>query len=194
MLAVYQMELTKIFNTFHPLFFQFCNIIFIVQTLQNSFMTCLGCSIFCFKIMQDIPHTQSITAHFVSIGRANAFPGGSDFRRAFGSFVCGIQNAVSRKNQMRFLGNVQTFFQRMSACFQCFGLSLEQSRIKHYSIAYNIHLVSLKNSRRNGTEHIFLSFKFKCMSGIRASLKTGYYIITGSQHIDDLTFTFVAPL
>ena len=32
------------------------------------------------------------------------------------------------------------------------------------------------------------------MTGIRTALETSYYIITGSQHIDNLTLAFVTPL
>ena len=157
-------------------------------------MTSFGSCIFFFKVMQNIAYTQSITAHLVRISRTNTFSGGSYFRISLGCFVCCIQNTMSRKNQMSFLRDVQTFFQRMSACFQRLSFCLEQRRIKYHSITNDVHFITLEYSRRDRTKHIFLTFKFKSMSGIRASLKTSNHIVTGSQHIDYFTFSFVAPL
>ena len=82
----------------------------------------------------------------------------------------------------------------MATCFERFGFSLEQSRIKYYAITDNVHFISLENTRRNRTKYIFLTFELKCMTGIRTTLETGYHIVAGSQYVDYFTFAFVAPL
>ena len=188
------MELFQVFDTLQPLFFQFGYIIFIIQTFQDLFVTCLCLSIHFFKIMKDITYTYTVTTHFISISRTYTFSGSSHFGISFSSFISSIQNAVSRQNQMSFLWNVQTFFQGVSASLQSFSLSLEQSRIQYHTITNNVYFISLKYSGRNGTEHIFLAFEFQCMACIRTSLETSYYIITGSQNIDNLSFAFITPL
>ena len=54
MLTVYKMELFQIFDTFHPCFFQFCEVIFVVQTLQYLFVTSFRRTVFLFEIMKDM--------------------------------------------------------------------------------------------------------------------------------------------
>ena len=101
--TVHQMELFQVFDTLQPLFFQFGYIIFIIQTFQDLFVTCLCLSIHFFKIMKDITYTYTVTTHFISISRTYTFSGSSHFGISFSSFISSIQNAVSRQNQMSFL-------------------------------------------------------------------------------------------
>lgn len=114
MLTVYKMELFQIFDTFHPCFFQFCEVIFVVQTLQYLFVTSFRRTVFLFEIMKDITYTNTVTANFIRISRANAFTGCSYFRISLGCFVSSVQYAVCRKDEMSFLRNVQTLFQWVS--------------------------------------------------------------------------------
>ena len=177
MLTVYKMELFQIFDTFHPCFFQFCEVIFVVQTFQDLFVTSFRRTVFLFEVMKDITYTNTVTANFIRISRANAFTGCSYFRISLGCFVSGVQYAVCRKDEMSFLRNMQTLFQWVSRCFECLGFRFEQCRIEHYTVTDNIYLISLKNTGRNRTKYILLSFELKCMTGIRTALKTSDHIV-----------------
>ena len=171
------MELLQIFDTFHPCFFEFSEIIFIVQTLQNLFVTSFCRTIFLIEVMKNITYTNTITAYFIRISRTDTFTGSSYFRISFSCFISGIQNTVRRKNEMSFLRNVQTLFQWVSRCFECLSFRFEQCRIEHYTITDNIYLISLKNTGRNRTKYILLSFELKCMTGIRTALETSDHIV-----------------
>ena len=177
MLTVYKMELFQIFDTFHPCFFQFCEVIFVVQTFQDLFVTSFRRTVFLFEVMKDITYTNTVTANFIRISRANAFTGCSYFRISLGCFVSSVQYAVCRKDEMSFLRNVQTLFQWVSRCFECLSFRFEQCRIEHYTVTDNIYLISLKNTGRNRTKYILLSFELKCMTGIRTALKTSDHIV-----------------
>ena len=180
MFAVHKPELLQVFNTFKPCFFQLCQVIFIIQALQDLFVTCFGRSVFLVKIMQDVTHTHSVTAYLIRISGADTLTGSSHFSIALCSFVCGIQNTVRRQNEMCFLRNMQAFLQVVAGCFQRLRLCFEQRRIEHHAVTDYIHFITLKNSRRNGTEHILLAFKLQCMAGVRAALKTCHYIVSRS--------------
>ena len=177
MFAIYEMELFQVFDTFQPCFFQFSKIVFIIQALQNLFVTSFRSSILLVEVMKNITYTNTVTAHFIRVSRTDTLTGSSYFSITFGCFVCSIQNTVCRKNKMSFLWNVQTFFQRMTRCFKCFCLCFKQCRIKYHTITDDVYLVSLKNTGRNRAKHIFLSFKLKRVTGIRAALKTSNHII-----------------
>ena len=144
--AIHQMKLFQVFNGFQPFFFQRCNVVFIVHALQDLFMTSLCLCILFFKVAENISYTQSVTTYFVGICGADALTGCSYLCISLSSLVCRIQHTMSRHDKMGFLGDVQTFLQRVSAGFQRNGFSFEQSGIKHHSIANDIHFIALENS------------------------------------------------
>ena len=180
MLAVHQLELFQIFDAFKPCFLQFAEVIVVIHLSQYLFVTGLGSGIFLFKIGQDISYTHTVTAYFVCIGRADALAGCPHFRIPLGCFVGGIQYTVGRQDEVRLLGDVQAFLQIMAGSLQCFCFRLEKSRIKHNTVTDDIYLVTLENSRRNGTEHVLLTLEFQCMSGIRSTLETCHHVISRS--------------
>ena len=89
---------------------------------------------------------------------------------------------------------MKAFLQVVSRRFERLGFRLEEGRVEHYTVADDVHLVTLEDSGGNGAEHIFLSFKLKRMTGIRSALETSYYVIVRGQHVDNFTFAFVSPL
>ena len=139
MLAVYQRELLQVLNAFHPGLFNFCQVIFIVQTFQNLLMTCFGFSIFLFEVMQDITYTHTVTANLISISRADTFTRRAYFSITFRSFVSGVQYAVGRQDEMRFLRDMQARFQVMTGCFQCFSLCFRRHRMLRFCFIDCIH-------------------------------------------------------
>ena len=60
-LAVNQVELTQILNTFQPLLLYFVDVVFKVQRFQNSLMASLVGSILLLEVVEDIAHAQTIT-------------------------------------------------------------------------------------------------------------------------------------
>jgi hypothetical protein len=46
----------------------------------------------------------------------------------------------------------------------------------------------------DGVENVFDTIELEGMTCIRSSLKTSYNIVFGCKYIDDLAFTFIAPL
>ena len=77
---------------------------------------------------------------------------------------------------------------------KCLGFVHEEVWSKHHTISNNVHLATLEDAGGDGTQHILLAFKFQRVTGIRSSLETGNHIVLRGQHIDHLTFSFVAPL
>ena len=82
----------------------------------------------------------------------------------------------------------------MAALFQCLGFIHEEIGSQHHTIANDIDLTSLEDTRGDRAQHVLLAFELQRVAGIRTALKTGNNIILRGQHVDHLTFTFIAPL
>ena len=157
-------------------------------------MTSLGSGIFRFKVFEYITYPQTVTAYFVSVCRTDSLTCRSHFVLTFLSLIGSIENTMRRHNQMGLLGDMQARMQIVSTGFKCLGFLHEEIGSQNYTITDNVNLSTLEDSRWNRTEHILLSFKFQCMASIRTTLETGNNIVLGSQNINYLTFSFVAPL
>ena len=71
---------------------------------------------------------------------------------------------------------------------------LEDLGVDDYAVADDVDTFFVKDTGRNGVKYEFLSVELDGMTGIRSALKTSYDVIMRCEGIDDLTFTFVAPL
>ena len=157
-------------------------------------MTCFGSSILLLEIVEDITYTQTSTANLISIGRANTLTRRTYLILTLLSLVSSIEHTVGRHNQVSLLRNVQTLLQRMTTGLQCLGFLHEEVGSQHYAITNDVYLTTLEDTRRDRAQHILLPLKLQCMTGIGTALKTGNNIVLGSQHVDYLTLSFVAPL
>src|SRR5208337_4472750 len=77
---------------------------------------------------------------------------------------------------------------------QAFNFLLENNRINNYTITNYIYFIWMKNSGRNCMQNMLDIIKFKGMTGIWTTLKPGNDIVTGSNRINNFTFSFVSPL
>ena len=192
--AVHQLELLQVFDAFEPGLFGLGQVVFVVQALENLLVAGLGGGILLVEVVQQVAHAQTVAAHLVGIGRTDALARCTHFGIALGGLVGSVEQTVGGHDEMGLLRDVKALLQVVARCFERFGLSLEESRIEHYAISDDIHLVALENSRRNRAEYILLTFELQCMTGVRSALKTSHHVVTRRQHIDDFAFAFVAPL
>ena len=152
-----------------------------------------GCVFFC-EVLEDIAQTHAVACHFVGVGRADAFACGADFSGAFGSFVGCVEQAVCGQDKMSFLRELEGALEVDAALAEGLGFLHEKHGVKHHTVAYKIGFLVLEHARGYGAEHIFLAVEFKGVAGVGPTLKTGYHIVTRSEHIHYFTFSFVAPL
>ena len=151
-------------------------------------------SILLFEVVEDVTYAQTVAAHLVSIGRANALTGGAYLVLALLCLVGSVEYAVGGHDEMCLLRNVQALTQLMAAGLQCLCLLHEEVGGEHDAIADNVYLATLEDARGDGAKNILLTFKLQGVSSIGTALETGYHIILRGQHVDHLTFSFVAPL
>ena len=146
------------------------------------------------KTFKDVAHTKTAARDLVSIGRADSLARGAHLLYALGGFLCRVEQAVGRHDEVSLLRDIQARLQFVAAPCQVLRLGHEEVRRQDNTIADYIYFSALEDSRGDAPKHILLSFKLKRVPGIGATLKTGDNIVLRSQHIDNLSFTLVAPL
>ena len=68
MFAIYQVELTEVFDTSHPLLLNLGDVVLEVHALEDLLMTGLGLGISGGEITEDIAYAQTVAAYLVGIG------------------------------------------------------------------------------------------------------------------------------
>ncbi len=195
MFAVNDFELTHIFNAFHPLLFIVGDVVVgKTKRLQYSLMASLVCGIFFLEAIEDVAHSQTVARNLVGVCRSDAFSCCAYLALSFGRLIGTVKNAVGGHYKMCLFRYVKPAFQVVSAFLQFLGFGHEQVGGKHHTVAYDIHLASLEYSGRYAAENIFFSFKLQSVPGIRSTLKTCHYIIIRCKHVNDFSFSFIAPL
>src|SRR5687767_933848 len=101
---------------------------------------------------------------------------------------------MRRKNKVRAFGNKQVFFEINSKICNYIAFFFKNSGIQNYTVANKIGCISMKNTRRNLVQHYFFIPYVQCMSCIGTSLESCNYVVIFSEKINDLTFSFIAPL
>ena len=85
-----------------------------IKAVDHLDMTVTCLPVLRLKTLQNIAHTQTVSADLIGVCRTDALAGRTDLRLPFCRFVGLIQKAVCRQNQMRFLGNEQVFLHVVS--------------------------------------------------------------------------------
>ena len=62
------------------------------------------------------------------------------------------------------------------------------------AVADEIDDVVSENTGRNGVQNVFATIENERVSGVGATLKTGYYIVSGRQKVHYFALAFIAPL
>ena len=150
--------------------------------------------IFLLEVVEDIAYTQTIAGNLIGIGGTNALAGGTYLVLAFLGLIGCIEQTVGGHDEMGLLGDMQALLQFMAAGLERLGFLHEQVGSQYDTITDDIYLTTLEDARGNGAKHILLALELQRMTGIGTALKTSHHIILRGEHINYLTFSFVAPL
>ena len=158
-----------------------------MQTLQGIVaLTEIGCL--------RIAHTQTVAGNLVGIGRANALQRRANLGVAFGLLVGGIHHAMARQYKVSFLRNKQVLRGIDPLLGQRLDLLTENARLDKHTVANQVNLLAVENTRRDNMQHMFRAVEFERVARIGATLETRHHIIVGSEHIDNLSLALVTPL
>ena len=92
------------------------------------------------------------------------------------------------------LSRYQALNSSVSALFQCFRLVHEEIGCQNHAVADYVYLVALENARGDAAQHIFLPLELQRVPCVGTTLESGHHVITGSEHVDYLSLSFIAPL
>ena len=136
-----------------------------------------------------------MTRNLVGICRTDSLACSADFTCAHLSLAGSVEQTVSWHDEMSLLGYAEYVVEVYAVGFELSGLLAEEHWVEHNAVADNICNGPFgENARGNGAEHMLVSVEFKGVARIRTALETSYYIIIGSENIDNLAFALVAPL
>ena len=157
-------------------------------------MTSLCLCILLLEVVEDIAYAQTIAGNLIGIGGTNALAGGTYLVLALLGLVGGIEQTVGGHDEMGLLGDMQALLQFMATGLERLGFLHEQVGSQYNTITDDIYLTTLEDARGDGAKHILLTLELQRMTGIGTALKTSHHIILRGEHINYLTFSFVAPL
>ena len=108
MLRIDELELAEVFYTLHPFLLHLRNVVVgVVECAEHLLVSCLVGGIFLFKVFEDIPYPESVARHLVGVGRSDTFTCGTYFILTFSCLVSRIEDAMSRHDEVGFLGDVE---------------------------------------------------------------------------------------
>ena len=143
---------------------------------------------------QQVADAHAVATYLVRIGRTDALARRADPRAALRGFVGRIEHPVRGQDQMGLLRDGQLPRQVVPAGCERLGLLAEQDGVDHHAVADDIGLSALKNAGRDRTQNIFLTAELQRVTGIGTALEPGHHLVTGRQHIHDLSLALVPPL
>jgi hypothetical protein len=106
----------------------------------------------------------------------------------------GIKQAVGRQYKVRTPRDMEVLPVINTMRFQFPELSKKYPWVYDNSVANEINLSGMENTRRDSVQYMFYAFEFESVTGIWTALETGCYIIIACENINDLPFSLIAPL
>ena len=144
----------------------------------------------------EVHHTHGAAANLVFIGRPDAAAGGADLGARIRSGVLAetIQFAVQRQDERGVLGNLQ----HIRRDFDTLRLELgrfgdEGMRIENHPVADDRQLAA-HDAGRQQRQLVDLAIDHQRMTGVVTALEAYHHVGALRQPVDDLAFSFVAPL
>ena len=142
-----------------------------------------------------IADPEGTPADLVLVGRTDAAPGGSDLGAGQGRFAGLIQLPVEGKNERCVFGDHQIIRRHLDAEFAQLIDFVEQGPgIEHHAIADHRHFSTAHDTRGQQAQLVGDIVDNQRVPGIVAALEAGDDVRPFRQPIDDLAFSFIAPL
>ncbi len=160
--------------------------VMVVQVFQQL----LGKALF----VEQIGHADGATGNLVFVGRADALAGRADLGGAAGSFTRHVQRHVVRQDQRTGFGYFQARRDFDAGSFQLVDFTQQIRHGQDDAIADIASHAGTHDAGRNQLQSSLLAADDQRMAGVVAALETHHALGVIGQPIDDLTFTFIAPL
>jgi len=131
--------------------------------------------------------------HLVGVGRPDAAPCGADLLRAGSGFAEGVGPLVVLENELGAVRKTDVVDGK-----SLFGNRLhlfdQPENVDHEAVADDVDHVRPEDAGGNQVEHIMLAADFDGMARVVAALKADDHIHIARQNVDQLAFSFIAPL
>src|SRR4051794_23235995 len=146
-----------------------------------------------FRIDQ-VDHAQPRSGRFVTVGGTDAALGRANLVLALQHFTLGVQFAVIREDQVSGFADEKVLVNLYPELFHSLDFVHQPDGINHHTVADDAYLVLAQNARRNQVQNVFFFSDVNRVTGIIAALGPHNDIGVLRQDVNDLSFSFVAPL
>ena len=146
-------------------------------------------------VFKNIAEAQAGAVHLVAVSRADATLGGADLLAvAELAFLRAVKLLVVLQDDVRAVGDEQAVAEVDPALGQILQLVHQADDIDHQAVADHAFAVFAQDTRRREVEHIFLVADLHGVAGVVAALVAHHPVHVRGEYVDNLAFTFVAPL
>jgi hypothetical protein len=129
----------------------------------------------------------------IGVSRSDSAPGRADARTAAAPLRQLVHRLVVREHHVRELGHEQVAFDLHAASRELFDLAEQLRRIDDHAVADDVDL-AVQDPGRDQVEDELLIAHLDRVAGIRATLVADDHVGSRRDQVDDLSFSFVAPL
>ena len=144
--------------------------------------------------VEQIAHANSAARHFVFVRRTDSARGGSDFRSTARLFSGFVHFAMIGKNQVGAIAEKKPPANFDAGFFQIFEFGDERRRIDHGAGTNHSSFLGPQNAAGNQLQDVTMAVEDDGVPGVVAAGITRDVIKRGGHIVDDLAFSFVAPL
>ncbi len=146
-------------------------------------------------LIRQIGDADGAAADLVLVSRADAAPGGADFRGTGRLFAQPVKVLMQRQDQRRIFGDHQVFGGDGDALpAELVDFRKQRPGVQHNAIADDRHLALTHDPRGQQRQLIDLIADDQRVAGVMTALKARDHIGAFRQPVNDLALAFVAPL
>src|SRR5439155_17594335 len=126
--------------------------------------------------------------------RPDAAPGCADLRRPGRLFAGQVECTVIRKNDVGRVADLEVVADPHAELAKVVDFFQQRFRIDHHAVAQEAELPRVDDSGGEEAQRVMLVGELDRVPGVVTALKAGHDIEVVAQQVDDLSFSFVAPL
>ena len=74
------------------------------------------------------------------------------------------------------------------------NLLTEDAGLDEHTVADEVDFVLVKDAAGDDVQHVLHAVELEGVAGVGAALETGHHVVPRSEHVDDFSLAFIAPL
>lgn len=144
--------------------------------------------------LHEVAHADAGAGGFIGIGGADAAFGGADFGAAFTDFALGVEESVVGHDHVGGIADEEAAFDLHLHVEERIDFLEEADWIDDHAVADDAFFITAEDAGGDEVEDVFFAFDEDGVTGVVAAGATDDDIGVFGEDVDNLAFTFIAPL